>query len=390
MASSQSRLLRDRRGRGFTLLELLVASSIALLVVSAATAVFASIQAQRSASERRLSVVNAAMSAFLIIQRDVQNAGYKFPSPLFAVRVHDHPASLSSGGAAPSTIDATSGCPDGSGGLVDGTDVLEVAVGDNDRTSGLVTAAAPDGGGGYLVSFATLSPFGTDDASGPARVVMFGSQTVPGQSCLALVSPYTGSPTTATPLKRDYEPAATTLYPNCPTNPTVVGWILGRRIRYLVCQGSAAGSQPGLYRQETTDPSGVFTSAPVLVQEGIEDFQVALRLSDADSVLSTTPPADCDCETAPTTAGGYCYCAMKGAATIASTEPTTLDETSNLTRLTGLRIGITARRDFATGPANTQRPALLNNPLGAADTIPRIRHSRIEMVNLPNLTIVSM
>ncbi|MBI5545321.1 MAG: prepilin-type N-terminal cleavage/methylation domain-containing protein [Deltaproteobacteria bacterium] len=391
----RSRRTRSQQ-RGFTLIELMVAAGIALVILGAATAVFAGIETQRIRSERQLAVTTAAATAFLMIQRDVQNAGFNFATPLFAVRVLDAPASVANGDG--SFLTATAGC--GSGGLVAGTDVLEIVVGAENRLPGGVTSATGTSNP-IQVSFQNSNPFGAIDAGQPDRVVLFGSTTIPGRACIGRVAIpalgllQTGSnfTTTVNMVNRDYVDLSgtATTYPNCPAQMDQA-WMIGRRIRYMVC---STPSETGLFRQETTRPDGWFTGTAVLVQENIEDFQVGVKLRNNDGAI-TGGNADCDCSgsPAPPSVGASCFCGVVANQPLTTAaEPvalSTLDETVMVSRINGLRIGILASRATPTSGVPTAAPDVLNHPPGPVGTVPMVRALRVETVNLPNLTLVSM
>lgn len=404
------------RSKGFTLIEVLVASTIALVVLAAATGVFVTSQAQRLRAERELAVSSAVATAFLVIQRDVQNAGAKFTSSLFAARVLDAPASVKNDSS--SAIDSASGCPDASGGLMPGSDVLEIMIGHPERSYGNVTFTKLLGGNTAQYTTANLAPFGTNDIGGQPRVVVFVSQTTGNRSCLALSDPPTvprANTLNATLLDRDLLPitSASTVYRACPwqvpldTPPppapqpapqTVVVWALDQRIRYMVCRPNAGGTT-GLYRQVSTRPDGRFTGiAPTLVQEDIEDLQVSPRIGNDDGAFSAKP--DCLCTAAPlgTGPGNYCYCAAVPAVAATTADPaagSSIDENAAISRINGLRIGLSAvRPDLITMTATrdpTVKAALLNNA-AANDPVDqrKIRSQQIETVSLPNLTIVTL
>src|SRR5215831_187632 len=131
----------ERAGRGFTLLELMVASAVGLIILTAAMAAF-ELQNQFSRNtERLLGTQASAGLALTMMQRDLENAGLRFrggvqtsaPATSYAavVRVWDNlgspnVTSLKNDPLGSSSVPAASGS---SAGFIPGTDAFEVYQG---------------------------------------------------------------------------------------------------------------------------------------------------------------------------------------------------------------------------------------------------------------------
>src|SRR5215831_9319356 len=129
----------ERAGRGFTLLELMVASAVGLIILTAAMAAF-ELQNQFSRNtERLLGTQASAGLALTMMQRDLENAGLRFRGgvqgvgPAYAAVVHvwdnlgsPNVTQLNNDPLGTTFIPATAGT---AAGFVPGTDAFEVYQG---------------------------------------------------------------------------------------------------------------------------------------------------------------------------------------------------------------------------------------------------------------------
>jgi prepilin-type N-terminal cleavage/methylation domain-containing protein len=284
--------MRARRAPlGVTLIELMVTVAIASVIVSAAVAVFISMSRQLRRSERRLEASNAALLASTIIQGDLTNTGYRFPNPAFAVRHYNNvDGTTSLSGPTPVTI--TGGCGSPTVGLVEGTDVLQVAQGFEFIGPG--RARSVTGGPDFEVVLDTLGePFESTEFGGAgvgSIMLMSGANQ---RGCMARVTALNASIPSMTVrlVNRDLTDApAGGYHPSCPSPGGLEGtrvYRLQRFVRYMVCGPIGRGPEErSLFRQESTR-LGVF-QAPQVVQGGVEDLQVSVGYSDPNNVIGPT------------------------------------------------------------------------------------------------------
>jgi prepilin-type N-terminal cleavage/methylation domain-containing protein len=297
--------------RGFTLLELMVASAVGLIIITAAMAAF-ELQNQFSRNtERLLGTQASAGLALTMMQRDLENAGLRFrggvqtsaPATSYAavVRVWDNlgppnVASLWNDPLGATTIVPIAG---NNAGFVPGTDAFEVYQGattaTTQRLGAQVSTVTPLGPNTVQV-VVSPNPFSAAEigaagaVTGP--VVMFWVDDV---HCVgrmtAQVSATYGPGGTATiqltTVNSDFRTPGVAWPAGCPRALQNVE-VLEQRTRYLVYR--TANVPPGrparlglhVQRSAPCDPLGVGTvclpdlqPVPSMVAEGVDDMQLA-------------------------------------------------------------------------------------------------------------------
>ena len=95
-----------RKVRGLSLIELTVSASVGLILVASATAVMLSMADNKKKQQRIVEVQADSSTSVSRAVYDLQRAGYRLPSPMFAVRFFDNytpdanaPASVAPGPA---------------------------------------------------------------------------------------------------------------------------------------------------------------------------------------------------------------------------------------------------------------------------------------------------
>jgi prepilin-type N-terminal cleavage/methylation domain-containing protein len=383
-----------RAERGVTLIELMVSVAVASVVILAATqAVMVVTQAKRT-NQRRLEVNEQASGALSLIGFDAQNAGYRFASPAFSVRVLDN---VVAGGDELGTITATGGCGGTDWGIAPGSDTVEFRYGFEQLVPGNNSPVTCTGGTCDVVlgGGAASNPFSAMTPSGAGDLVLLSNATA---ACLGRVTAnVTGTAMQMQLLNLDLSNATVGAFPGCAAGTFSV-MRLGRRVRYLVCQPPASQplERPGLYRQEV-DGSGDF-GAPQLVQEGIEDLQVALRYDGTGATPILTDATKCDgvtcvCNHLLDTAG-QCAWVVPSLAALDSSAAAPLAQRAPFL-LRGLEVGVTAistRGQVARGTnaalEQFVRPALLNHAAGTALS-GDLRSIRRATLSLPNISVVT-
>ena len=298
-----------RSPRGFTLIELLVASAVGGLILAAALAAF-DLQRQFSRNtEQLLGAESSAGLALTMMQRDLENAGYRFHGGpgdaggytwAAVVRPYDNLAPISGGGitqlkndpAGATTILPTNGV---TAGFFRTTDAFEVLIGssanDPNRLGSQVQSVL--GGGSTLTVGVTPDPFNAGEVAAAATadgpLIMFWT---PGRHCLGRVTSYVSSgpglaQVTVSTVDQDLANSGGTAWTTfCPL-PQMRAELMSVRRRYLVYQNAPVLGQPaqfGLYVQTNNcDPfvydAGQSCSAtlgqPRMVSAGVDDMQIA-------------------------------------------------------------------------------------------------------------------
>lgn len=386
IAISQGRFRSsNRRHRGFTLLEILVAGVIGLVVTATAAAVFATSYKQKLISERKMMADAAATAALIAMERDIESAGSDFPSPMFAIRVLNSPATLQNGDGTTET------------GLVAGTDVVELAYGNRERVPGNVNSALIEGSQVKLTFKGTTAPFRPTDST--SHVLLFADASQEN-ACIGISSLPTGTQSTLTMLDQDYMPSAasTCVQPQsstrcCPnqasTTPCLCArhiYMLDHRVRYLVRQDQG---RVGLYKQITTSADGRFTAAATtttLIQLGIEDLQIAGRLKNNDGIIQDTD----NCKSAPSglADAAYCYCNFTQGGCPTGVSPANAPKLPE--RIRGLKIAVSAVGERPYIVKGARPPNLYDHDQSAAPTDDIQRSVMQRSLNLPNLTLVAL
>jgi len=337
----------DRRPRGFTVLELMVASAVGLVVITAAMAAF-ELQSQFSRNTERLLGTQASTGlALTMMQRDLENAGLRFRGgvqnaggPIWAsvVRAYDNigtpnVVTLRNDPLGVSTIVAWSGTTKG---FVPGTDAFEVLQGNTQastqRLGAQVSTVTPVGPTTVQL---VISPnpfvFNEYNAAGPTTgpVLMLWSDDV---HCMGRVTakingtyagqiPVVGTTVTVqvSTVNADFGVPGANWAAGCPKALQNVE-VLEQRRRYLVYRTDDASpgrpARVGLHVQTNApcDPlslgsnPGVFgvvcapdLQTPQMVAEGVDDMQIAWRVPDA--YAPTTGPGWCQRSTAEVSCG---------------------------------------------------------------------------------------
>lgn len=289
-------------------MELLVAASMASIVIAAAVSTAVAIGSRQRRSERVIEAQTSSVLAAATLESQLSNAGYRWPSAAFAVRhvnAVDSSTSLASVSAT-APITTAANCNGASVGLVEGTDVIEVAQGYPHIGPGSLVFASVTGAtatvrlGGITEPFSTAEVDGSP-APGLGSVLMFvGSDSV---ACVGRVTALSRSgvvEATVDLLDRTFEPLAAGGYTaNCPRSG-MRAFRLGSRTRFMICgSAGAAPSELALYRQ-SAGPGGAW-SAPELVERGVEDLQVSARyLNPAGRMAATGTGTSC--------VGSICQC----------------------------------------------------------------------------------
>ncbi len=293
----------NRPPSGFTLIELLVASAVGGVILLAALAAF-DLQRQFSRNtEQLLGAQSTANLALTMMQRDLENAGYRFhggPSDAggytwaAVVRPYDNLGTnilvLKNDPAGATTITAAGA---GTAGFLQQTDAFEVLSGSVANTPSRIGSQVQGVAGVGSIITVNISP----DPFNPAEVTAAGTADgpivmfwTPGRHCIGRVTSYTSlssnvASVTVSTLDKDLANATTAWTPGCPL-PAQRAEVMAIRRRYLVYQNASAAGQPsqfGLYVQTNNcDPfnydAGTSCSAtlgqPRMVSGGVDDMQI--------------------------------------------------------------------------------------------------------------------
>ena len=383
--SSQTRT--RRRSAGFTLLEILVVSAIAAILVVTAASLLVTMSSQRAANRKRLERLTQSFTAMTLLERSMLNAGYHFPSARFGFRVYDNVTTGTFGSLPVGACTNPDGC------IVANTDVLEVVEGAVPQP-GIIGAAFNDAGtswniahqqpGGplFLADAGTgdfLLLFGAPDGGNCAGV---GKLTNPGSSPIGMY-------TNVRMVDRDLGTQANTYYStgngiaarayDCPTAVDMTVSVAISRRLYLVLATDAGF---GLYEQSVS-PLTIGSAAaagdggtPLLLARGVDNFQVMPLIRQAGTGFGT------GCT------NGVCECNSGASCTLSTANTDT--EFANLGRLVGVRVGLTSRgemTEFGTG-TNVVPPALGNETF-AAEAKPIKRTVQTQTYMLRNFAQVS-
>ncbi|HUM09506.1 MAG TPA: prepilin-type N-terminal cleavage/methylation domain-containing protein [Myxococcaceae bacterium] len=317
------------RTRGFTLVELMAASSVGMVIVLACLAAF-DLQAQLMRNtERLLSAQASAGLGMTMMQRDLENAGIRFrggPDTLggnaFAavVRPYDNLGvnitALANDTAGTMLINEVAGPV---GGFLRGTDAFEVLLGTQStnptRVGAQVSVVTPQGLSAVTVLIAP-NPF-VDAEVNPLPggesnpVVMFSSDAT---HCMGRVTQAaiigTAISLTVQSVDERLAPSGAAWPANCPGSLHRVG-ILEQRRRYLVYRTNSAPGQParvGLHVQSNPPcnpvannlPCSTQLQAPAMASEGVDDLQISWRVPNA---LTANPNGWCQATTTDPSCG---------------------------------------------------------------------------------------
>ena len=370
--------------RGFTLIELLTASAVGGVILLAALATF-DLQRQFSRNtERLLGAESTASLALTMMQRDMENAGYRFhggPSDAggytwaVVVRPYDslgtNITTLKNDPLGATTIQASDA---GSAGYLSRTDAFEVLAGSNSndpvRLGSQVLSVS--GVGSSITVNISPDPFNPAEitaastASGP--LLMFWTA---GRHCMGRVTSYVSASAnvarvTVNSLDADLANTGTAWIAGCPA-PQQRAELFAIRRRYLVYQNAAVLGQPaqiGLYVQTNNCDAFVYDAGqactpdlgqPRMVSGGIDDLQIAWHVP-AGQADGGTPD-------------GWCQ--------ISLTNPSCgLDQpgawnTPLAASIYGAQIFVASQGPEPLGRKGEGKPQLLNRPAEAGDDIAR-------------------
>jgi len=385
MAPSSPTRPRPRSGSGgFTLLEILVVSAIAAILVVTAASLLVTMSSQRAANRKRLERLTQSFTAMTLLERSMLNAGYHFPSARFGFRVYDNVTTGSFGGLPVGACTNANGC------IVANTDVLEVVEGAVPQP-GIIGSVFNDGGTSWIVAHQQPGgPIFLADAGTSDFLLLFGAPD--GGNCagigkLANLGGPIGLYNNVRMVDRNLGTQPNTYYStgngiaarayNCPTSVDMTVSVAISRRLYLVLATDAGF---GLYEQSVS-PLSIGSSAgdggtPQLLARGVDNFQVMPLIRQTGTGFGT------GC------ANGVCEC-NSGSSCVLSTAN---DDTNfaNLGRLVGVRVGLSSRgetTEFATG-ANVVPPALGNETM-AAEVKPIKRTVQTQTYMLRNFAQVS-
>lgn len=375
----------NRRLRaGLTLIELMVTVAIFSILMLAALSIFVAMSETQRLNERVGEASANRLLALSAIQLDLQNAGYRVPVPAFALRIFnnvDATLSLPSNGA---NLTTAAGC--GPGGVIAGTDILEVAEGPDNIAPGRIETVVPDAVSPRVTlnGLNPMLPSPTDQATtaahtpGPVLVFARGPAVPPvvgdeGAFCMGRITDPPGATVTVRMMDLDGNDAPPGYYANCPV-PGMRTYRILNKTRYMVCGTAAmAPNERALYQQRWRN--GVW-EAPRELQTAVENLQAAGRYLNL-STLVMNPAATPSC-----IGGGaraLCYC-NDGTGACAVASPPAAGPVVPLTPaalIRGARVQITATGDrVALSNTNTQsfrRPASFDLPApgGAGDNFVR-------------------
>jgi len=295
----------ERSRRGLTLIELMITVAISSVVMLAAVQVVMMVSQSRRENERRLEVKSNAMSALALIDFEARSAGYRFSSPVFATRWLNNVAGTEPElTAAGNQISTTANCGSADWGIAPGSDTIEFRLGSELVVPGSASPSpvAPSTPTALLIA-ATLNPF---DAAGQGagELLLWTTGTA---SCLGRggTGGVVGSSIPVQLVNQALTATTLSAFPGCAAPSTSYSLMRAtRRVRFLICQPPASqpDARPGLFQQVAVG-SAAF-GVPQLVQEGVEDLQLAPVLDNAgpNPVTGTGCTAGrCVCNNSPGT-----------------------------------------------------------------------------------------
>jgi prepilin-type N-terminal cleavage/methylation domain-containing protein len=289
---------------GFTLIELMVATAVGGVILFAALAAFDLQRQFARNTEQLLGAQASAGLALTMMQRDLENAGYRFhggPSDAggysyaVVVRPYDNLGGnitqLKNDPAGATTIQPS--VPGGAG-FYAGTDAFEVLIGSSSNDPNRIGSQVQGVSGGGSIINVIVSP----DPFNPAEIAAAGTADgplvmfwTPGRHCLGRVTSYTATSLnlatiTVSTVDQDLANSATPWSTFCPL-PQMRTEIMALRRRYLVYQNASVAGQPaqfGLYVQtnncdaftyDAGQSCGATLGAPRMVSAGVDDMQIA-------------------------------------------------------------------------------------------------------------------
>jgi prepilin-type N-terminal cleavage/methylation domain-containing protein len=295
----------ERSRRGLTLIELMITVAISSVVMLAAVQVVMMVSQSRRENERRLEVKSNAMSALALIDFEARSAGYRFSSPVFATRwLNNVDGTEPELTAAGNQISTTANCGLADWGIAPGSDTIEFRLGSELVVPGSASPSpvAPSTPTALLIA-ATLNPFdGAGQGAGELLLWTTGTASCLGRGGTGGV---VGSSIPVQLVNQALTAATLSAFPGCAAPSTSYNLMRAtRRVRFLICQPPASqpDARPGLFQQVAL--GGAAFGVPQLVQEGVEDLQLAPVLDNAgpNPVTGTGCTAGrCVCNNSPGT-----------------------------------------------------------------------------------------
>jgi hypothetical protein len=312
----------------------MVASAVGGVILFAALAAF-DLQRQFSRNtEQLLGAQSTAGLALTMMQRDLENAGYRFHGGpgdaggytyAVVVRPYDNLGTnitvLKNDPAGSSTILPSDA---GSAGYYSHTDAFEVLIGSSSNDPNRLGSQVQGLIGAGSVVTVTVSP----DPFNPAEIAAAGTEDgpiimfwTPGRHCMGRVISYTSTALnlatiTVSTLDQDLANSGTAWGVGCPA-PQQRAELMAIRRRYLIYQNASVAGQPsqfGLYVQTNNCDPFVYDAGtscspklgtPRMVSAGVDDMQIAWHvptgLADGGTVdgwcqsylVNPTTPATC-------------------------------------------------------------------------------------------------
>ncbi len=388
-----------RSPKGFTLIELLVASAVGGVILFSAVAAF-DLQRQFSRNtEQLLGAESSAGLALTMMQRDLENAGYRFHGGpgdaggyTYAVVVRPYDSlgtnitQLKNDPAGATTILPTNGV---NAGFFSQTDAFEVLLGSSANDPNRLGSQVQGVGAGGSIISVNISPdpfnAGEVTAAGTADgpLIMFWT---PGRHCMGRVTSYASTSlnfatVTVSTLDQDLANSGTPWSTFCP-QPQMRAEVMAVRRRYLVYQNAAVAGQPsqfGLYVQTNNcDPfvydAGQSCSAklgqPRMVSAGVDDMQIAwhVPIGQADGG----------------TVDGWCQSYLSGPTTPATCgfDQPSVWNSPLASSIYGAQIFISSQGTEPFRRVGDGIPQLLNRPPQAGDNIARtVMQTSVEFRN---------
>lgn len=296
------------RRRGLTLVEIMVATAVGAITLLATVAVVNATRALQEGAERRLTSYQSLNMALFSMTRYLENAGYRFPGQAVIIRNNiEEGVSLRMGAGQESVLRVLrEGAREA--GVLSGTDVIEVLVGDRNRGVGMVLSARSSGSD-VIVTFEN-----NEAPMFPSEVERLKAQTAQGPfivfsgdiagklvSCTGLMTGMVKDAEFKVSLQDvDGQPARV---PNCPqSGMSVFG--LGSRRRFMAYQKEESSDKleerVGLYVQSSLRNAKGFQNAgildnPKLLAQGVEDLQLAASMDNTDNLFGCGGSPTCQC-----------------------------------------------------------------------------------------------
>ena len=336
--------------RGMSLIELMFAATMGVVTIAATMAVVNTQRTSAETSDRTINMYSDLQLGTSVMQRMMENVGYRFPSPKMAFIFHDNvkvgqmfvngPGFEGTSYEYLGVVARDDFSTTAENKIVEGTDIVETFTGDDTRIPGMVVAVQPEADGSATVTFDTDAPLRADGSDDPVLGVTAGPLILFVNATTECVGFIAGGLTRTPALKANIKslnssPPAVDGNANnsevlktggsfagaCPTQG-MMAYIPSARARFMVLRGPNGVDRLAVQTTDlTTRPSissglswgninPLFAKTPTLLEpivlvDGIEDMQVAPRVSTAgNTTLCPNKSASVDEMTIP----GICYC----------------------------------------------------------------------------------